>query len=334
MLTPITNNRITPAYSTINPSFKGNMQAGMRTAANTGKKLSNNRGKFLAIPLLFASAIRFVAKLYGREAEFSDSGKLLRTNKYKNGQLVEVTHYSKKLRRPSAIDEYVDGKLSKTTHFYEGEKNPDWEILYRENGDNVLSEFYPNGNVKSRQFDIADVKNEVVHYDMIKKGVVIRREKYNPDETLAYAISYEPNRDMEIFEAYKNGVLDYKEATFSSKDLKRKIFYDKNEEVVSIKEEGKGYTTDYTYLKGRKHSSVTRYNEGNTSRLEVIYNTNGTSALELYYNRENKLYERKEFPDENTRITTRYNDKGKVILSEKVDLRTNKFTRKLGKNSK
>ncbi len=330
MLAPVANNRITPAYHVINPNFKGNYQAEVKTVVNSGKNITKISSK-KPIALLFAAALSGIAGWFNKKIEFdNDTGKLLRINEYEDGKLSKVKHFSGRLFRWEAIDEYKDGKLSKITHFYKGSKTPDWDIVYKENGDDIVSKYFPNGWIKSRQFDTKDVKDYKFVYDNFTRGKTIKKIKYNPDETMAYAYIYED--DKTILEAYDKGVLKYADVIFHEERLpQRRIFYDENKEVTSIEDTGIGYKTNYTYKNGRKFKSVTKYsNDEKLSRKEVEYQRNGAPVLEMFYALDNTLSEKREYSDD-IRIITRYNNKGKVIYKESLDLKTNKSTRKYGK---
>ena len=332
MLAPITNNRIAPVYCAVNTAFKGNNQIMVTKLADSGLKTAKEISNKKPVALRFAAFITGVIGLFGSKIDFDDeTGKWLRLNEYKDGQLSRVKHFSGRLFRWKAIDEYKDGKLAKTTHFYNGTKTPDWDIVYKENGDNVISEYFPNGWIKSRQFDRNDVKDYKFVYDNFERAKTIKKIKYNPDETIAYMYIYED--DSTTLEAYDKGVLKYADVTFHKEHLpKRRIFYDENKEVTSVEDVGVGYKTNYTYENGRKAKSVTIYsNDEKISRKEVEYRRNGSPALEMYYGLDKTLSEKREYSDDDKRVLTRYNSKGKVIYSETLDLKTNKTTRKYGK---
>jgi len=332
MLAPITNNRIAPAYSAVNPAFKGNSHTQVKKIADSGKNIIKESSDKKRAALLFAAALSGIAGWFNKKIEFdNETGKLLRINEYQNGQLSKVKHFSGRLFRWESVDEYQDGKLAKTTHFYKGTKIPDWDIVYKEGGNNVISEYYPNGWIKSRQFDRNDVKDYKFVYDNFERAKTIKKIKYNPDETIAYMYIYED--DSTTLEAYDKGILKYADVIFHEERLpQRRIFYDENKEVTSIEETGVGYKTNYIYQNGRKARAVTKYsNDEKISRKETEYKRNGAPVLEMFYGHDNTLSEKREYIDDTARILTRYNSKGKVIYSETLDLKTNKTTRKYSK---
>ena len=332
MLAPITNNRIAPAYHAANFAFKSNYKAPVTKIADSGKNIAKEASNKKPVALLFAAALSGIAGWFNKKIEYdNETGKILRLNEYKDGQLSKVKHFSGRLFRWESIDEYKDGKIAKTTHFYKGTKTPDWDILYKEGGNNVISEYFANGWIKSRQFDTNDTKDYKFVYDNFERGKTIKKIKYNPDETIAYAYIYED--DNTTLEAYENGVLKYIDVIFHEERLpQRRIFYDKNKEVTAIEEVGVGYKTNYTYQNGRKAKSVTIYsNDEKISRKETEYKRDGSPVLETFYGHDNTLSEKREYLDNDTRILTRYNSKGKAIYSETLDLKTNKTTRKYSK---
>ena len=330
MLSLITNTTgITPCES--NTVFGGKYQTGLQkifnqrdTLAKKTVKAGNNAPSFIE------KTVDCIASLFNRRLEFdSETGKLLRINKYKDGKLAKVRHLDGNLRNLKSIDEYKNGKIFKTTSYDRLTKKPQLMIEFSEKGNDRITEFYPDGKtIKSVQFDKNDILDSKMCLD--ETGKMTKYIKYNSDETVMNTIIYEP--DKTILESYDHGILKTSTITYNKTSNKVELTYDESKKIISAREEGKGYETYFAYENGKKAWSGTYfYGEGPVAYKRVEYDDFGSPKVAYLYNNDQTLYGKTEFLEAQIRVHTKYTKDGQVKSVETVDTRTGKVTRQYRK---
>ena len=308
MLSPINNAIALPVYNNKSVSCKGKYQLGTTKIQDSVDSLSKKTNKQKINSYLhnisFKALLAAAAKLFGRKLYFDENGKLNSIEKYVNNELKTVKHLRYGLIKPSSIDEYEGGKISKVTDFYSKTRIPHWIIEYSENGDNRTREYYENGDIKSIQYEKNDQLDSVAYYD--KDGNYVKYEKYNPNETLYKVVKYETDKYVE--ESYNNGALMSVFITLKDNNVKRNIVYNNNQQIQYVMENGEGYSTYYHYDDGRKDWSETKYKNKNILYKKVEYDRHGNPTCEYHYDKNRILCAKINFPDPLKTVCTRYND--------------------------
>lgn len=316
MLSAINSSIETPVCYNKNLSYKGKYKTCLSKNGESpnvvSKKISSCTNNF-NFRTLFAHA----AKLFGRTCEFNESGKLASIERYVNDELKIVKHYNYGLFRPSSIDEYRNGLISKVTMFFKSPYREQWVIEYSTDGNNRIREYFPTGGIKMLQYEKDDNLHSIVHFD--KKGYDIACEMYNPDETLNNVIRF--NKDNTVNEYYDHGILMLKNTTYKYKNLTQSIAYDKEQNIQYMTENGNGYNTYYHYSDGKQDWSETKYKSGNILYKKIEYDKQGNPLTESCYDKSRILCLKKEYTDSSD-IVTRYNTEGQVIAVETTDKET------------
>ena len=311
MLSLVTNTTDVTSGSSA-PTFKKKCTTGMIKFADINKGLLiNNAGQEQGIlSVMLASVAVNLAKLF-------------------NNSTALINESDKISSKPKIVDEYKDGKLFKTTSFSPITGLPEWVIQYSPKGEDIITEFYPDGKkMRLVQYFKDDTVNNVLHFD--ESGKITKDERYNSDKTLLSIMSYE--EDKTILESYDHGILRTAMITYNNTANKVEITYNENKQIISAREEGDGYETYFAYSNGKRIWSGTYYlTDGPVAYKRVEYDDSGAPKVAYLYADDQTLYGKTEFKDEHTRINTKFTKDGQIKAIENINTKTGKVSRQYRK---